>query len=861
MSAFVPTSARPEPGQPGFGLSLRLALRELRGGLSGFRIFIACLALGVASIAGVGSIAGGLYDGLAREGRTILGGDASFQLIHREASPEELDFLSARGTVSPVASLRAMARTASGDAALGELKAVTDLHPLFGQMETEPAAPLQDLLAEKDGVFGTAMDQALLARLEAKVGDRVEVGDATLEIRAALVKEPDNLSGGFGFAPHMYVTRAALDATGLVVPGSLVRWDYRLALPPDASSDADLARLTEDAKTAFPDAGWRERTRNSASERLEQNIDRFSQFLTLVGLTALLVGGVGVANAVNAYIEKRRETIAVLKCLGAPGSRIFQIYLVQILALACVGIALGLVLGAALPFLVQWAFGAIIPLPFVASLQPVQLVLAAVFGFLIALVFALWPLGRAHDLPVTALFRDHLGSSRLRLPRRRYLVLTVLALTVLVALMVAAAAQKVVALTFIGAAAAIFLVLRAVASAIMAVARRLPRPKRTELRIALANVHRPGALTPSVVLSLGLGLALLVALTLIDSSIRNQLTASLPERAPSFFFADIPNAEASDFVAFLKEKAPSSEVEQVPMLRGQITELKGRTTENYPAGEAAWVLRGDRGITFADAAPEGSKVVEGTWWEPGYSGDNLVSFEAESARRLGLSLGDEIKVNVLGREISAKIANLREVEWESLGINFVLVFSPNTFAGAPYQYLATLAFPDGTDTASELSLLRDTAARFPAILIVRVKDALSSIAEIVTDLALAIRGASGVTLLASVLVLGGALAAGHRYRVYDAMILKTLGATRGRIIGAFALEYMMIGFATALFGLVAGTLAAYVVVTQVMKIAFYLDWVGGLGAALFALVLTIVLGLAGTWRLVRLKPAPVLRNL
>lgn len=856
MSAFVPTSAR-----PGFGLSVRLALRELRGGLSGFRIFVACLSLGVASIAGVGSIAGGLYEGLAREGRTILGGDASFELIHREATPEEMDFLTARGTVSPVASLRAMARTADGDAALGELKAVTDLHPLFGQMETDPAAPLPDLLAEKDGAFGTVVDQALLARLGVSVGDRIEVGNARLDIRAALVKEPDNLSGGFGFAPHLYVSRAALDASGLLVPGSLVRWDYRLALPEGAATDAGLERIVEDAKGAFPEAGWRVRTRNSASDRLEQNIARFSQFLTLVGLTALLVGGVGVANAVNAYIEKRRETIAVLKCLGAPGARVFQIYLVQILAIAGIGILIGLALGAALPFLVDRAFGALIPLPFVPALQPTQLAFAAVFGILIALVFALWPLGRAHDLPVTALFRDHLADSKLRLPRRRYLAFTFAMLVLLVGLMVASAAQKTVALIFIGAAAGIFLLLRMVASAIMAIARRLPRPHRTELRIALANVHRPGALTPSVVLSLGLGLALLVALTLIDSSIRNQLTASLPERAPSFFFADIPNADAPDFAAFLREKAPGATVEQVPMLRGRITRLKGRGTENYPAGEAAWVLRGDRGITFADAVPEGSTIVEGTWWEAGHTGDNLVSFEAENARELGLSVGDEITVNVLGRDVTAKIANFREVEWESLGINFVLVFSPNTFAGAPYQYLATLAFPDGADAATEIALLRDTAARFPAILIVRVKDALSAIAEIVTDLAFAIRGASGVTLLASVLVLGGALAAGHRYRLYDAMILKTLGATRRRIIGAFALEYLMIGSATALFGLAAGSLAAYVVVTQVMDMAFYLDWTGAVGAAAFALFLTVLLGLAGTWRLVRLKPAPVLRNL
>ena len=621
-----------------------------------------------------------------------------------------------------------------------------------------------------------------------------------------------------------------------------------------------MTALTDQAKAAFPDAGWRVRTRDKASDRLEENVERFSQFLTLVGLTALMVGGVGVANAVGAYVEKRRESIAVLKCLGAPGSRIFQIYLTQILLIAVLGVVIGLVLGAALPFFVQWGFGAIIPLPFEAGVQPAQLGLAALFGLLIALVFALWPLGHAHDMPVSALFRDHLGDGGARRPRRRYLLLTGLIFVALIALTVATAVDRDVALVFLGAAAAIFLLLRGVALAIMAIARRLPRPKATTLRLALANVHRPGALTPSVVLSLGLGLALLVALTLIDASIRNQLTSVLPERAPSFFFIDIPNAEAPAFDAFLKASAPGAVVEEVPTLRGRVTSLKGRPAEGYPAGDAAWVLRGDRGLSHSATLPEGSELTAGKWWAPNHTGENLVSFETKLAGDLGLKVGDTITVNVLGREISAKIANLRKVDWEDLGINFVMIFSPNTFAGAPYQYLATLALPGGSD-AQELAILREAAAKFPSVIAIRVKDALATVNDLVSDLALAVRAASGVTLLASVLVLGGALAAGHRYRVYDAMILKTLGATRRKIVGAFALEYLMIGFATALFGLIAGALAAYVVVTRVMTMDFFLDVPGALAAAGFALVLTVVLGLIGTWRLVDRKPAAVLREL
>lgn len=845
---------------PGFGLSLRLALRELRGGLGGFRIFVACLALGVASIAGVGSIAQGLNDGLSREGRAILGGDASFSLVHREASPEELAYLTERGRVSAVATMRAMTRTGDGgEVALAEIKAVDGAYPLAGELRTtRPETALADLLAERDGVYGAVADPTLLTRLNVPDGARIEIGGIKLDLRAELVAEPDALSDGVGLGPRLLLSREALVASGLLEPGSLVRWTYRVALP-DSAGASEPKALVDAAQAQFPQAGWRGRTRDNASERLTANVELFSQFLTLVGLTALLVGGVGVANAVGAYVEKRRETIAVLKSLGAPGSRVFAIYLTQIMLIALLGIAIGLVVGAVMPFVVQWGFAAVLPLPFQAAVQPGQLLLAAAFGVLIALVFALWPLGRAHDMPVSALFRDHL-SDAVRWPRLRYAVLTGMIVAALVALTIGTAFDRRVAAIFLGAAVAMLVVLRGVAWAITAISRRLPRPRATALRLALANIHRPGALTPSVVLSLGLGIALLVTVTLIDSTIRHQLTSSLPERAPSFFFIDIPNEDAGRFETFLQNTAPGAEVTEVPMLRGRITTLKGQSTENYPAGEAAWVLRGDRGLTHSPTLPEGSEITAGSWWAPDHAGDNLVSFENKLGETLGLKVGDEIVVNVLGRDISAKIANFRTVDWENLGINFVMVFSPNTFAGAPYQYLATLTLPEA-DEAAERAVLRQATAEFPSIIAIRVKDALETFADIAAKLALAIRSASGVTLLASVLVLAGALAAGHRYRLYDAMILKTLGASRRAIMGAFALEYLLIGAATAVFGLIAGGAAAYAVVTWVMKLAFYPDVLGTVIVAVGALGLTVLLGLAGTWRLVRGKPARVLREL
>ncbi len=841
-------------------LPLRYALRELRGGLRGFYVFIACIALGVMTISGVGSVAASLSEGLAREGRTLLGGDVAFSLFQREAKPEELAFLRGRGDVSVTASLRGMARAADDRLALVEIKAVDGSYPMLGELSLAPSLPVADVLAERDGVFGAAVDQTMLTRLDLSLGDRVSVGAATFEIRSIDNAEPDRLAGGLGFGPRFLISEAGLRATQLLQPGSLVRWNYRVKLPGDASGGRDATRLTDDARQALPHAGWEIRSRDNASPQLERTINRFTQFLTLVGLAALLVGGVGVANAVKSHIDRRRDVVATFKALGATGRDVFAIYLTQVTVLAVIGSLVGLVVGAALPFVIVGAFGKILPLPVVPAVHGGGLALSLVYGLLTALAFGLWPLGRVHDVPVAALFRETVAGVWHR-PRWRYLLSMALVIALLITVIIGLAYDKRVAAVFVVSSIAIFVLLRGIAAALMASARRLPRTQVTMLRLAIANIHRPGALTPSVVMSLGLGLAVLVTITQIDDNLRRQFMAALPDHAPSFYFIDIPSTEADQFTAFLKQTAPGSTVEEVPMLRGRIVSARGARAEDLkPSTDSEWVLQSDRGLTSTGEIPKGSKIIEGQWWGADYDGPPLISIDKKIADGLGLKLGDEIVVNVLGRDISAKIGNMRAIDWQGLGINFVLVFSPNVFRGAPHTHIATLteAHPDA---AGEAAIVKSVASAFPMVTSVRVREALESIGTVVTNLVLAIRGASAVTLISAVLVLGGALAAGHRHRVYDAVILKTLGATRGRLLGAYALEYLMIGFATAIFGVIAGSIAAWLIVTRLMTLSFV--WQAGSAAAVVAsaLVVTVGLGLAGTLLALNQKPAAVLRNL
>ncbi len=834
--------------------ALRFALRELRAGLNGFIIFLALIALGVAAIAAVGSVSRAMTVGLAREGAAILGGDFAATLVQRQATADERRFLEGAGAVSEIASLRGMARRTDGsDQTLVEIKAVDSAYPLTGSLDIAPGGSGLDAARPLDALA----DPELLTRLGLTVGDSIALGQAQLRIAGAIAREPDKLSTGLGFGPRLLVSRAALDATQLLQPGSLVQWSYRVRMP----AGGDASALADKASKDFPDAGWQVRTRDDASPGLKRSIEQFAQYLTLVGLAALIVGGVGVANAVGAYLDMKRPVIATLRSLGASARFVVALYFLQIMAIALVGVVLGLVIGALVPLIALRFLVDVLPVGAETGFYPGELAIAALFGLMTAVTFALAPLGRIRDVKPTALFRD-VGSGLPARVRPLFLAGAVASASLLAALSVLLAYDRRIALYFVVAMAGSFLLLRVVGWLVILAARHAPRPRSTEWRFAIGNIHRPGALTGSVVLSLGLGLTLLVAIALIDGSLQRQLTRSMPDNGPSFFFLDVPSTDIEPFSAFLKQEVPNATLESVPMLRGRIVSVAGvNAADLKPAPDQAWVLQGDRGVTFSATVPKNSRLVAGAWWPADYAGPPLVSLESRVALGLGVRVGDSLVVNVLGRPVEATIANLREVDWESLAINFVMVFSPNAFAGAPYTVLTTLAYPGAADPALEAEVMKDAGKAFPGITAVRVREALDRVSSILGQLMLAIRIASSVALAASVLVLGGALAAGHRRRLHDAVVLKTLGATRRQLIAAFSLEYGLLGLATASFGVLAGSLAAWGVVAGVMKQSFHFAAMSAVGAAVGAVLVTVVLGLAGTWRLLGQKAAPVLRNL
>ncbi len=836
------------------GLAWRFARRELRSGLGGFRVFLACLALGVATLAAVGTISADLLAGLQRDARNLLGGEVDLRLFNRDLTAEERQWLEANSQgLSAVANLRAMATNPeSGERRLVELKAVDSHYPLFGELGLAPAQSPQAGLERRDGRWGALAAPELFRRLGLSVGDAVRVGVEIFELRGEIEKEPDSIARAVTLGPRLIIALESLEATGLAQPGSLVYRHWRLVLPQGEAFEAWSERLA----VAFPDAGWRVRGLEEAAPSVARFVSRVRLFMTLVGLTALVVGGVGVANAVRAHLDSRRDTIAALKCLGASAGLIVKLYLVQVLLLAGVGTLVGLLVGGLAPLVAAPFLGELFNITLGGAPDALPLLRAAAMGLLTALLFAFLPLARAQGLPAAGLFRGYVDQRQVRRPGWLWPAMGVTG-GLLIALAVFGSDDRLFALGFVGGAAAALLLFRLAAGLVVWAARRIPRPKHTTLRLALANLYRPGAPTVSVVLSLGIGLTVLTAVTLIQANLDRQVTEEIPENAPTFYFIDIQNDQAEAFDRLVDRHAGEAAMERVPMLRGRITAVKDTpVAEMEIPPDVAWVFEGDRGLTWAERPYPGAELTEGQWWPADYRGETKLSLDANLADLLDLKIGDRLTVNVYGRDVTAEIANLRRIDWQNLRINFVMIFSPGLLDKAPASHIATVRI----GAAQEAALSDAVADAFPNVSGIRVREALESFTRMLDSVATAVGATGSITLLAGLLVLAGAIAAGERRRRYDSVVLKVLGATRSVLAGGLAIEFLLLGLVTAVIAAVIGSLAAWVVVTLVMGGAFAFLIEPVLITLAAGLTLTLLFGLAGTWRALGASAAPYLRN-
>ena len=828
-----------------------IARRDLHAGFRGLRLLLVCLFLGVATLATIGSLTASITGEISARGQVLLGGDVEVGMTQRQASAQERAAFTALGTVSDTIRTRAMARrtapvAGAPDAVLTELKGVDARYPLYGTLTLEQGryAPLAP-----DAVL---IGRALSERLLLKTGDRVRYGDAEFRVAGLIADEPDRVGEGFTLGPVAIVSLDGMRRTGLLQPGALYETKYRVRLNPGVTPEEAIDGL----KARFATAGFEYKTRDRAAPGAVRFFERMGQFLSLIGLAALVIAGIGVSNGVASYLGQKRGGIATFKILGATSADISRIYLLQIAAASALAVGAGLVVGAVLPIAFVALAGDLLPVAPGFAVYPLPLLTSAAYGLLIAFAFAMPPLARARTHPAAAQLRS--GVEETRRIDRRSVALVALAGALVVTLALATAREPIFAGAVLGAVALVLLILLGIGALIRRISAKLPRPRRPLLRLALSNLHRPGAQTVALVIALGLALTLFVTLAAIQTSLDAEIERAVPQRAPSQFVLDIPSESRDAFSALVKREAPEAKLNIVPSLRGTITAYGNtRVADLKTLPEGAWFLRGERGVTYSAVLPEGSDLIAGQWWPKDYAGPPLVSLDREAAAILKVGVGDSMTISILGREIEARIASLRQVNWDTLGFNYILVFSPNTLAAAPHSLTATIDM----EPKHEGQVSRALLGAFPSASIIAVSEVVGQVRTILDQMATAILLSASVTILAGIAVLVGAIAASRQARSYDSVILKTLGATRRQILAAQALEYALLALTLAALALALGGLAAWYVITGVFEFGWAPDWsivaaTLGLGA-----LLTLGIGLLGSLPVLSVRPAQALRRL
>jgi putative ABC transport system permease protein len=836
-------------------LSIRFAMRELRSGVAGFRIFLACLALGVAAIAAAGSTAEAFRQGLAAQSREILGGDIRIGVNQRRFSPAERTAFAGRGDVAYAAGARAMAETPAGERRLVELRGIDGNYPLAGQIELSGAPSLSAALQGRDGVAGALVEQPVLDRLGLKVGDRFAVGNLNLVVGAVLVSEPDRMGRGFSLAPRVLTSLSAVESAGFLSPGYLFNEAARIALPGGA---ADPRGVINDLKRTLKEPGLRMTERGQAAGGLRRLIDQLEYFLGFIGLASLVAGGLGVSGAVSAYLEARKPSIAVLKALGAEGRLIRDMYMIQIAVLALLGVAIGLTVGACAPLILGQIAQDELPIPALFAVYPWPLIKAGAFGLLAAAAFSLIPLARARATPPASLFRRDLAAGvGLSLES----VMAAVAAVGLSALAVLTAPTPLAAAIMIGGVAVGFAILWALGLGAALGAGKLRRFGRGPVRIGLANLAGPRSAARTAAPAIGLGAALLAAVVLIQSSLLAQVSEAAPQSAPAMVFMEVPGDQGAAFDAAVAdafgEPLTAANYQRFPYLSGRVLSVRGANLGRGDVrGQGRRLVDNDLAMTAIGPPPQNAQIVEGAWWPAGYAGPPLVSIDDEVARGAGVKLGDPLVIEVLGTQIEAKVASLRKVEFGGFGPTFSVILNPGALEGASLRQIAIAK----ASRAQESAATRALGADFPGVNVISVREQLDAAVEIFDRLSLAVRSAAGVAGLAGLLVLAGAIAAGARERAREAATLKVLGAARGQILTAYGIEYGCVGLIAGLAGVGLGYAAAWPVVTQVFEAKWSVDW-AGVGALIGgAALLTGVGGLIAASAALSKRPAPVLRG-
>lgn len=837
------------------GFFLRTLLRESRGSRGRLTFFIICLAVGVSAVVAVAGLSSSLDQGIRREARQLLAAD----LVVRGGVPIPPEVDGALKKIPGVqrTNLKETVTVASvpgqggrpGPSQLVELKVVDGVYPFYGKLELKPRRPLHELLTPRTVVVASE----LLARLGRKVGEDVQIGGQPFRVAGIVVAEPDRVGISFTLGPRVFLSGAGFARTSLEGQGSRISYRALFKLPDATATDMEWA--VQELRRALP-AGdfFRVETYAQAQPALRENLARIGRFLGLVALLSLFVGGIGVAQSVRAWLAGRLDAIAILKCLGLRPREIFRLYFGQTVLLGLAGSLVGIVAGAVVQLILPRLFPDLIPPALIDPWQPVALLRGLALGVGVALLFSLPPLSAVLRVPPARVLRRDAEP----LPSHRWVTgATMLALAVGVwgmATLQSGSAR--LGAQFTGGMALVTALLAGAAFLVTFTVRRLPRDfAKLWLRQGLAALARPGAAAGSAIVALGLGVLVVLAMSLVQRRLAGQLSSEMPVNAPSAFLIDIQPDQWPGVQQVLR-KAGATGVESVPVVMARLAAIDGVRVEDLVQrreGARRWGLTREQRLTYLKELPKDNQIVDGKLWSDPTHAE--VSVEKEFADDIGVKVGTTLTFNVQGVPLDLTVTSLRTVNWQTFGINFFLVVEPGVLESAPQQRLAVARLPKGNEQRAQDAI----AASYPNVTLLRIREILEKVLKVLQRISLGIRFLGGFTVVAGVAILAGAISAGSARRGREVALLKTLGMTRRGVAATFAVEYALIGLVAGLIGAFGGTVLAYGVVTRGFEIPWQFDPASLAVALSGTVVLAVVAGLAASYRALTRRPIEVLR--
>ncbi|HLN59949.1 MAG TPA: FtsX-like permease family protein [Symbiobacteriaceae bacterium] len=836
---------------------VRLALKELRRGRRKFLFFLLCIAIGVAGLVGVKGFNASLQEAMLKEARTLMAADMTLSL-NKPASAEEQQFvesLKSRGIQVALNTETVSMAVNSGtkDSTIVEVKAVDKGYPFYGVLELNPAGELTDETA--------LVGADLLDKLGLQVGDPVRVGKVAFKVAGVITKEPDRVTAGFGIGPRVMLTRGGLQRAELIQVGSRANYIYLFKL----ASDEQVATVRDELKTAFAKDRPRIADFREANPQVRRFLDRMTAFLSLVSLVALLVGGLGVANATRAYIQQKLDTIAIMKCVGATNRRVIEVYLLQMLLLSLAGSLLGILLGYAVQLVMPQVVGQVLDLQLDLTLSPVVALQGLLVGLVTSVLFTLLPLSAIADVKPALVFRRDMLETKPKPTwgqrgRGAGLLALIGAGLVLIAGWVSGNFRW--GFYFMAGLAGAVLLLGAASWGAVWLVRRIKVPRSwLTVRQGLASLYRPGSQVGAIVLALGIGVTMVLSVYLLQRSLMREVQLTTPPGTPNMIFYNLQTADAEPLYNLLKANPGVAEVPPpTPIVRGRLTAIDGKTKEQLGlTQDEERFFNYQFQTTYSADLPPGNELVAGLWWtETDWKGGQvLVSVETEAAERLHLTVGSVMEMELEGGlPVQAKVFNIRKTTDFRAGGGFNFVFAPGGLEGAPITYLGQANVKPGASRAVQRAIV----SQFPGVTVIDLREVLETISGILDRIGLVIRFVAAFSVIAGLIILASSIATTKFRRTREAVLFKTLGATRGRVWRIFAVEYAVLGLVAGLMSTILAVAATYSVLRWVMEVKYQFEALPLLAGVVISVVLTVIVGVLSTLDVLRAKPLQVLRE-